>query len=247
MIDIETDIAVLDDHATWPDDGLLVTAEAAAHVHECTAFLSRACFSADLGAEHDTIHTQHERFVDSHRQAVVLLTAGPVAAATITAHCRVQRLVAPAVPAGHTASISVKADGETKVRIEPDGEAAAFESRPPDELIAVLTREGAEWTAQGVNADYRASGTTAADARRRFMRGLADLARTQKAEGALSCTRQPRSEKWSGMIAAAGRTGHVRVDQVDACRYEPLTYTAVTWIVIGEEASDRPAGGDAAG
>ena len=247
VIDLETDIAVLNDRGTWPDDGLLVTAEAAAQLHECTAFLSRACFSADLGAEHDTVETQNDRFVDSHRQAVALLTAGPVAAATITVHRRVQRLVAPALPAGHTASISVKADGETEVRVEPDAQAAAFESRPPDELIAVLAREGAEWTAQGVNADYRASGATAADAKGRFMQGLADLARWQKAEGAVSCTREPRSERWSGMIAAAGGTGHVRVEHVDSCGYEPLTYTAVTWIVIDENASDRPAGGDAAG
>ena len=131
VFDLDTDIAVLNDRSRWPGGALLVTADTAARVDECAAFLAEACFSPVLGPEHDTLETQHERFLDAHREAVAALTAGPVAAAALTAEYRARRVIAPAIPAGHRATITIARDGRTEVRMEPDGEPAPARERPP--------------------------------------------------------------------------------------------------------------------
>ena len=120
--DLDTDIAVLADRSRWPDGGLLVTADAGGRIDECAAFLAAACFLPVLGPEHDSLETQHERFVDAHREAVARLTSGAVAASAITAERLARRVIAPAIPAGHTATVRVGSDGDTRVHIAPDAE-----------------------------------------------------------------------------------------------------------------------------
>lgn len=128
VIDLGTDIAVVDDRSTWPSGRLLVTAQAAGREDECAAFLAAACFAADLGPQNDSLETQHRRFIEHHRHAVTELTAGPVEAARSSVEALARRWIAPAVPAGHRAAVSISGSGAIAADVEPV-EQEAGESR----------------------------------------------------------------------------------------------------------------------